>query len=304
MKTDFPTTFATQKDADGNFNAIPFCWDSGENMFISLCEAMKIPYTDGTGADVAHQILFNNADAKKLIVQLKKWNNEGLICTQNQLPYTNKAKGYHDYSSNKVVAGTAFMCISSTAGARYFATDGGFEATLNPALGIDDSIYDSTKTPTAKGPNTVISQGPSLTFFQKSDINEQLASWEFYKYLTNTDNSATLAKNTAYFPLRTSSYNSAAIKTLTDAGTAGVTADAKYSAKGTAYTGEALNLNTTYTTSDKYFLSDVFSLSAKARVAVGNIVKTVFDNQTATTDADITALVETAFTTAYAAVTA
>jgi hypothetical protein len=302
MKVDFPDLFKEQKDTDGYFKSIPFCWDSGENMFISLCKSMNIPYTDGTGADVAHQVLFNNDAAKKLVVQLKKWNNEGLICTQNQLPITNAAKGYHDYSSNKVVAGTIFMAVSSTAGARYFATDGGFEATLNPALGIDDSIYDSTKTPVA-GPESVISQGPSLTFFQKADVNEQLASWEFYKYLTSTDNSAVLAKNTAYFPLRTSSYNSADIKALTDAGTAGTTADAKSSAKGNAYTGEALNLNTTYTTGNKYFLSDVFTYSAKARVAVGNIITTVFNDKTATSDADITTLVNTAFQTAYDAVT-
>ncbi|MCI1734450.1 MAG: extracellular solute-binding protein [Bacilli bacterium] len=303
MKVDFPDLFKEQKDTDGYFKSIPFCWDSGENMFISLLKSMNIPYTDGTGADVAHQVLFNNDAAKKLVVQLKKWNNEGLICTQNQLPITNAAKGYHDYSSNKVVAGTIFMAVSSTAGARYFATDGGFEATLNPALGIDDSIYDSTKTPVA-GPESVISQGPSLTFFQKADVNEQLGAWEFYKYLTSTDNSATLAKNTAYFPLRTSSYNSSTIKALTDAATAGVTADATYSAKGAAYTGEALKLDTTYTTGNKYFLSDVFTYSAKARVAVGGIIKTVFDDKTATSDADITTLVNTAFQTAYDAVTA
>jgi ABC-type glycerol-3-phosphate transport system substrate-binding protein len=305
MKTDFPTLFADQRDSSGYFKAIPFCWDSAENMFISLCQNLGIKYTDGTGATASQQVLFNNADAKKMVVQLKKWNNEGLICTQNQLPLTNASKGYHDYSSNKAVAGTVFMCMSSTAGARYFATDGGFEATLNQPLAADTtSFYDTTKAATVTDVKKVISQGPSLTFFKKSDVNETRAAWEFYKYLTSTDNTATLAKNTAYFPLRTSSYNSDSIKALTDAGTAGTTADAKYAAKGNAYTGEVLNLNTTYTTAGKYFLSDVFTYSSACRTAVGNIITTVFNDKTATTDDAIATLVDSAFTTAYAAVLA
>jgi len=305
MKTDFPTLFNDQRDGDGYFKAIPFCWDSAENMFISLCENLGVKYTNGKGATATEQVAFNNADAKKMVAQLKKWNNEGLICTQNQLPITNAAKGYHDYSSNKVVAGNIFMCMSSTAGARYFATDGGFEAKLNQPIAADTtSFYDTTKAATTTSVKKVLSQGPSLTFFQKSDVNETRAAWEFYKYLTSTDNSATLAKNTAYFPLRTSSYNSTTIKALTDAGTAGTTADAKYSAKSSAYTGMALNLNTTYTTSGKYFLSDVFEYSSACRTAVGDIIQTVFDNKTATTDDDINTLVNDAFTTAYAKVLA
>lgn len=304
MQTDFPTLFANQKDADGYFKSIPFCWDSGQNMFISLCKNMGIKYTNGSATKASEQVAFNNADAKKLMVQLKKWNNEGLICTQNQLPITNAAKGYHDYSSNKAVAGTIFMCMSSTAGARYFATNGGFEATLNQPLAIDSNVYDFTKDSTVTSVKNVVSQGPSITFFKKSDVNEERASWEFYKYLTNTTNSATLAKNTAYFPLRTSSYNTDDIKAITAAGTAGTTADANSAAKGNCYTGEALNLNTTYTTDGKFFLSDVFEYSSACRTAVGNIVDTVFNDKTATTDADITTLVENAFNTAYAAVLA
>jgi ABC-type glycerol-3-phosphate transport system substrate-binding protein len=305
MKTDFPTLFGddVQRDADGYFKAIPFCWDSGENMFISFCENLGIKYTDGTKTALADQVLFNNADAKKLVVQLKKWNNEGLICTQNQLPITNAAKGYHDYSSNKVVAGTVFMCVSSTAGARYFATDGGFEAKLNHMPSVDSSIY-TLGTPTvAQNKAKVISQGPSLTFFKKANENEQKAAWEFYKYLTNTDNSAVLAKNTAYFPLRASSYNTDTVKTLVTAGNTGAKAADTYAVKGSAYTGEALNLNTSYTSEGAYFLSDVFSKSAACRTAIGNMIKAVFDNKTATADADITALVEAQFTAAYQAVT-
>jgi multiple sugar transport system substrate-binding protein len=301
MKTDFPDLFANQRDADGYFKAVPFCWDSGENMFISLMENMGISYT-AQGNAITDRVLFNNADAKKLVVQLKKWNNEGLIATQNQLPLTDATKGYHQYSSNMVVAGQIFMAMSSTAGARYFATNGGFQAQMNQGLAMDSSIYDMS-TPTKTSVEKVISQGPSLTFFKNADKAVEDATWAFYKYLTNADNSAKLAVNTAYFPLRTSSYNSASVKALTDAATAGVTADDTSAKKGSAYAGQAMKLNETYGTGNKYFLSPVFDESSACRTAVGGILTTVFNDKTATTDDAITSLVNDAFTTAYTTVT-
>lgn len=302
MKADFPELFANQKDGDGYFVAIPFCWDSGENMFISLMENLGIAYTDGTASKPADQIKFNSADAKKAMVQLKKWNNEGLICTQNQLRITDQTKGYHAYSSDEVKAGKIFMAMSSTAGARYFAEDGGFQAQLNQPLATDSNVNDfvnEDKKCNVTSVKKVISQGPSVCFFKKADASEQRATWEFYKYLTNTDNSAALAKNTAYFPLRASAYEKEEIKNLTDAGNKPVNATDNYGTKNAAYTGQALNLNKTYTDGGKYFLSDVFEYSSAARTAVGNMVKVILDDKTATTDEQITTLVNDAFASAY-----
>jgi multiple sugar transport system substrate-binding protein len=301
MKEDFPNTFTTQKDDDGYFIAVPFCWDSGENMFISLMQNLGIPYTSNTSSNVADQILFKNDDAKKVVTQLKKWNNEGLIATQNQLYLSDPTKGYHQYSSTMVTNGTVFMAVSSTAGARYFATDGGFKASFNKTVQADK---DSFGLGTGSNDLKVISQGPSLTFFKKSDTDRQYASWLFYKYLTNTDNSAKLAVNTAYFPLRTSSYQTESVQNLLSAADTGVDSSASYSAKSSAYTGAVLELNEQYTASDSYFLSPVFDLSSAARTAVGNLLNTVLSDTTATSDEDIATLVNSAFDTAYSAVLA
>ncbi len=289
IKTDFPETYKNQKDADGYFTAVPFCWDSAENMFISALKNSGIDYTDGTKDTAVKRVLFKNQKAKDLMVQIKKWNNEGLFCTQSQLPITNASKGYHQYSSNMLVAGSIAMCVSSTAGARYFATDGGFKASFNHPV----SWKENGKAKDAY----VISQGPSLCFFDKGKTAND-AAFIFYQYLTNATNTGNLAAATSYFPLREKGYENTTISSAISAYST-VTADKKYSEKTTAYTGGVLSLNKTYTSNGNYFLSPVFSESSATRTAVGKLVSEVLDNKTATTEAEITAAVNTAFDNAY-----
>lgn len=299
MKTDFPSVFGNQKNADGYFEAVPFCYDSAENMFISFLEMAEIPYTDATGKSIDKQVLFNNDDAKEMMINLKKWNNEGLIATQDQLPITDKAKGYHAYSSDMVKEGKIFMSITSTAGARYFALDGGFKAKLVETPTFTKECYDNATGTATTDNHKVISQGPSLTFFRKDDANQNYGSWLFYKFLTNTKNSATLAKMTSYFPLRESSYETKEVKDLVTAAETEAQAGDTYSKKSSIYTGTSLKLNQTYTKNNDYFVSDVFSLSSSTRTAVGDLVETVFNNKTAKTDEEIEKLVDDAFTSAY-----
>src|SRR5574344_589238 len=297
MKIDYPDVFKDNVDSDGLFKAIPVCYDSAENMYISFSKMLGIPYT-ASGSTVKDQVLFNNADARKMVVQLKKWNNEGLLATQNQLYYSNKAKGYHQYSSTMVTNGKCFVAFSSTAGATYFSDGGSFLATLNETPTADASIYGGTKT-TAK--SKVISQGPSLCFFKKASEDEQKATWMWYKYLTGTENTAKLGVAKSYFPVRTSSYSTATVQKLTNAsGT--VTAASSYADKKSAYTGDVYKLDEIYAKDSRYISTPVFDLSSACRTAVGNLMKTVLDDNTATTDAQIDALDETAFSYAYKAV--
>ena len=289
IKTDFPTLFAsgvngTQKDADGYFVALPICWDSNENMAITFLQNAGIEYTVGTASTPAAQVpVFDNADAKALFVQLKKWNMEGLLGTQQQLPMSGK---YHIYGSEMFYTGKSFMNISSTAGASYFAADG-FTASVN-------------RTPTYNGHSKVISQGPSLAFFDK-DLSSNTAAYEFYKFLTQPAQAATLTSIDSYFPLRTTTYNEAAVKTLTDAATATVAADTEtgtYASKRNTYVGQAINLNKTYTNNSDFYISDVFAYSAKARTAIGNLITSLFNDTDASTDAEIVTLVDTLCTQA------
>ena len=288
IKADFPDVFANQKDSDGYFTAVPFCWDSAENMVISLFKNAGIDYT-ANGDSITSRVLFNNTKAKELLIQLKKWNNEGLIATQNQLPITNASKGYHAYGSNLFCNGKIFMSVSSTAGSRYFTNDG-FLANMTKTLAWSNGSQADAK---------VISQGPSLAFFKTQDDNVSQAAFTFYKYLTNATNSANLAVNTSYFPLRTSAANNEKVKALTTAAATKPADNASTIDKGNYYAGTVMKINDTLTSTDSYFLSPVTKESADCRTAVGNMISTIFNDKTATTDAEIETLVTTALTNAY-----
>lgn len=291
MKADYPSLFTNQKDEQGYFTAVPFVWDSAENMFISLMENSGIGYTDSTKSG-SQSFKWNCQQAKDLVIQLKKWNNEGLIATQNQLYITNAAKGYHQYSSSMMTFGKVFMCISSTAGSRYFGTESGYVASMHhvPNWAANSKAEDAK----------VISQGPSLTFFTNKDSKVNEAAGKFYKFLTNAENSAKLAVNTSYFPLRTSSYQSESVTSLTTKADTAITVTSSKSDKNNYYTGNALKLNSTYTSKNNYFMSDVYQYSAASRTAVGNLLNTVF-NTAATDDTAIATLVNNAFETAVTA---
>lgn len=73
MKIDYPDLFSTEKqyNSDGLFYAVPFCYESSQNMFISFAEMMDIPYSSNSSNKVKDQILFNNDKAKEMVVQLK-----------------------------------------------------------------------------------------------------------------------------------------------------------------------------------------------------------------------------------------
>ena len=299
MKQDFPEVFQNNVDADDMYTAIPVCWDSAENMYITFSEMLNVEYTKASN-NVAESVLFNNDGAKKFVTQLKKWKNEGLFCTQNQLYYSNKAKGYHQYSSTMVTNGKCFVAFSSTAGATYFATDSGFEAKLCETPVIDETIY-SGKGVATTAKSKVISQGPSICFFKKANEDEQKAAWIFYKFLTNTQNGGKLAAAKSYFPLRESGYSTDEVKAFTDAADK-VTLESSYADKKKAYTGQVLKLNEVYASENRYISTPVFDLSSACRTAVGNIIKTFLTDKDAQTDAEIKTLVDGAFDDAYKAV--
>ena len=298
MKVDFPSVFDGTKDDYGYFNALPICYDSGDNLFISFCKMMNIDYTSN------EEVLFNNDDAKAMMVQLKKWNNEGLIGTADQLPISNPTEGWHEYSTSMVNYGKVFMLISSTTSGMYLGVDGyrvGVYQT--PTIGGKDMPDVSFSSKVSKnGDHYAISQGPSLVLFGNKDENVQKATFLFYKFLTNTENGAGLAATTGYFANRPSSNSTGELKTIIDAADDPITDDNKDYAdltnKTNKYKGLSYKINEEYIEQNDYFIAPINDKSAAARTAVGNLVNTIFDTK-ATTDAEIEKLVDDAFTSAY-----
>lgn len=301
MIVDFPETFSEENryDADGNFNAVPICYDSADNLFISLCKMMGINYTSLTAPT------FNNDDVKNMLVQLKKWNNEGLICTKDQLTWSKTAPQYHAYSTSMVNYGSVFMLISSTTSGMYLYADG-YKASVHstPTAGKKDfPIFSSSDS----GTHQTIAQGPSLVLFRNADTEVEKATFDFYKFLTNTDNSAGLAATTGYFPIRQSSNETEEVQNLIKAADIEVKEDSttaeSQKAKRDSYLGQSYKLNQEYQKEGCYFAAPVFDndtgSSAACRDAVGDLVNAILDDDTAKTDEEIRVLVDKEVTSAF-----
>ena len=160
MKKDFSIfSDANQRDQDGWFINVPICYDSGDNLFISFSKMAGIDYAD------QEKPLFNNDAAKQMMIQLKKWNNEGLLCTADQLTWSRTAPEYHSYSTSMVNYGQVFMLVSSTTSGMYLGVDGyNIDVYPTPTFGTDD--YDNPASNATSGKHYAISQGPSLALFE------------------------------------------------------------------------------------------------------------------------------------------
>lgn len=264
-KADFPGVFGSDvnKDEKGLFLvAAPIVWDSAENLFITACEALGIPYLDANGSDASKQVLFNNDDAKKVVTYLKTLFDEGIFATKNQLYFSDEKKGYHQYPTQLLHDGKALAVISSTAGARYVVDDGYTADILSvPSFSASEMGLTGDKVSLK-----AISQGPSITFFQSQggDVRIPRAAFEFYKFLTNSANSAELARKTAYFPLRTSASNTI------------INEYKNKTSKSDVAVGKMFELNNSYNEKKCNFMTQAFTYSAASRTAVGKLIDSVF----------------------------
>ena len=285
MKTDYPEIFATQKDGAGYFTACPLIYENGDDLFFTVMESAGIPYV--AAVDSAKDgVLFNNDKAKEAVCQLKKWNNEGLICVAENLYLKDEVKNVHVYPSDVFSAGKCFMVIATTRGSNWMAQDG--------------FTVDYTKLPKWDANSTVkaTSMGGSICFFQKSNKAEQEAAIAFYDFLNETENLAKLSVATDFCPIRSSSYKTEEVKANIEAAKTGVTASSSVDEKVKALAGQVLNLNAEYAKSNETFMSPVNKYSASMRTAIDSMMINVF-NKSATTDEEIKTLVDDEFQKAY-----
>ena len=288
MKADYPDVFASQKNEAGYFTACPLIYETAENLFCTVMESAGISYMAANDTASAG-VLFNNDKAKEAIIQLKKWNNEGLICVSDNLYFTDESKGYHAYPSSVFADGKCFMIIATTRGSAWMVGDG--------------YTVDYTKLPKWDSKSSVktTSQGGSICFFQKSNKAEQEAAISFYDFLNEKENLAKLSVATDYCPIRSSSYQTEDIKANVQAYKTGVSASSSKADKTKAYAGNVLDLNESYAKSGESFMSPVNKYSSNFRSAVKALVVNVFNDKDAKTDDAIKTLVNSEFDKAYKA---
>jgi multiple sugar transport system substrate-binding protein len=227
---------------------IPIGIDSDSNFFITLSEQYDLPYTSATTDDTHGHYLFNNDLSKAKVTELKGYFDKKYFITEG-------TSANNNYTSNRfikgAVTGGSLMSIGSTGGTSY-------DYPGNP----DDTFDVGVAVPPTKDVTKprVVTQGPSITFFKRASLKSKYAAWLFYKFMSNTANSAEYALLTGYEPVRESSYQTEAYQTMLN------------------YTGSdkpslfSKVAKVTETMQDSYFTSPVFVGSAKAREEVGKLL--------------------------------
>ena len=238
---ELEATCAKIKEIDPN--CIPLGYDSEANWFITMCEQSGSDYTSATG----DHFLFDNETNRAFVKRFNEWYNKGYLTTQTL---------YGAYTSGLFVAmeGTrSYMSIGSSAGATHQRPD-----MVNGAYPFEVGI--STVPQLDAANPKVISQGPSVCIFNKSNPQEVIASWLFVKFLTtNVAFQAEFGMASGYVPvLKSVSENE-------------VYANYINSADGGDYLA-ALSAKVCLEQQNAYYTSPAFNGSSTARDQVGALM--------------------------------
>ena len=226
-------------------NSIPLGYDSEANWFITMCEQGKTPYTSATG----DHFQFDDKANKAFVKRFAEWYSKNYITTQTL---------YGAYTSGLFVSTDetkSYMSIGSSAGAthqRPAADDKGnypFEVGIATIPQLDNNN------------RKVISQGPSLCIFKKSNPQEVVASWLFVKFLTtNVEFQAEFGLASGYIPVLKS-----------------VAQNPIYAAELASADGydhvTALSAKVAMEQANAYYTSPAFNGSSKARTEVGALLQ-------------------------------
>lgn len=167
-------------------------YDSDDNLFVTYLEQYGYGYTAIN--DGEPEILYNNAKAHKAMKDFNDYKNKKYIITKGG------AEG--QYTSNMFKDQSVLFTVGSTGGLTYNV--GSFE------LGVGIPMQP------AQGTKRMMSQGPSIAILGNQNVEDkteeaarkELASYLFYRHLTNYENSLDWAIHSGYFGIRNSIFES------------------------------------------------------------------------------------------------
>ena len=254
-------------------------YDSDDNFFITLAEQYGYAYTS-IGTDGKGKVDFNNDGMKELMKMLNNAARKKYLTTQG-------AAG--DYVNTLSAERKVLFSIGSTGGITYQLPDG------SPWV---PNVARVPQAPAGDGhKQALMSQGPSMTVLSHMDggavdTDRIMASWLFYKFMTETDNATNWALNaTGYMPIRTSSMESQAYQ---DAyATTGKEDLELLLARGMQYYSNVANI---------MFTSEAFVGSSECRNQAGSIVQQAVSADHVLTDAELDTIFTTAANNALAAI--
>ena len=263
-----------------------FGYDSDDNFFITLAKQYGYGYTELDQTTGTGKLLFNIDDIdsdgdgendtngmKRLMKKFKTAYDKGYLFTKG----SSKGGTFTNYS---FTARSCLFTIGSTGGLKYqVANDGS----------INTAVARIPQAPAGEGHvEATISQGPSICILDHKDDNRALASWLFYKHMTNEINSVKWSAETGYSPIRHSSLENDDYIELCDESEKTPGSLDCLKARVASFVAKNDVMDTLYT-------SPVFKGSDEAREQVGGIVTTLFTaDASKNTDAYIDELFDTA----------
>ena len=190
---------AAEKNADGTYILggqkvmIPFIYKSTDNMMIQMLRQRGADYSSDNG-DI---LIFNDA-TKEILETVAEHTGAGAFSTFQ----------ISGYPANFLNAGQCVFAIDSTAGATWMGPDA-------PLSDISEENFVQFETEVMMIPQfdpdnpQMISQGPSVCVFNKSDPQEVLASWLFAQYLLTNEVQIAYSQTEGYVPVTSKAQNCA-----------------------------------------------------------------------------------------------
>ena len=247
---------ATRKDAGGNYLVngqkvmIPFIYKSTDNMMIQMLYQLNAGYSTEEG-----EILLFNDTTRELLYTIAGHTESGAFSTFK----------ISSYPANFLNAGQCIFAIDSTAGATWMGTHAPLSDISEEAL-VDFETQVMTIPQFDPEHPAMISQGPSVCIFNKSNPQEVLASWLFAQYLLTDRVQTAYAETEGYVPVTLSARNSSDYQDYL--AHSGEDNTLHYDIKIKA---SRLLLDNT----DNTFVTPVFNGSASLRDAAGQLIENV-----------------------------
>ncbi|MBR4205393.1 MAG: extracellular solute-binding protein [Clostridia bacterium] len=245
---------AAEKREDGIYKAngqktmIPFIYKSTDNMMIQYLAQRGAGYSTPEG-----DILLFNDTALSLLRDVARHTATGAFSTFK----------ISSYPGNFLNAGQCLFAVDSTAGATWMGSLAP-HADIPPEQFVEYEIA-VRPIPQADPENPkMISQGPSVCVFNKSDPQEVLASWLFAQYLLTNDVQIGYASSEGYIPVTKKAHQSEAYREYLERG--GEDGLEHYDVKIAATQLLLSNI-------DRTFVTPVFNGSASLRDAAGQMIE-------------------------------
>ncbi|MBR5536267.1 MAG: extracellular solute-binding protein [Clostridia bacterium] len=189
---------AAAKDADGNYLVngqkvmIPFLYKSTDNMMIQQLWQQNAGYSNPEG-DI---LLFNDTTRQVLETVAEH--------TQKEAFSTFKVSSY---PANFLNAGQCIFAVDSTGGATWMGSDAPLIDIAADKLVQFETAVMTVPQHDPENP-AMISQGPSMCVFNKSDPQEVLASWLFAQFMLTNEVQIAYAQTEGYVPVTAKAQNS------------------------------------------------------------------------------------------------